>query len=175
MKNVVIRKEREEDYKQMASLHNNVFGHTVESELISALRCEACFDRDLSLVAEVEDEIVGHILFTPVSIENTFESFQAIVLAPLAVDRKYQGEGIGSKLIQMGLEIVKEKGFKLVLVSGHAYYDKFGFQITKQILRPNPIKGKHIRVLELEKGASKNITGVIKYPKAFKPTILEWY
>jgi predicted N-acetyltransferase YhbS len=174
MENIVIRKERKEDYEQISAVHIGVFRHTLEAELISNLRLENCFDADLSLVAEVENKIAGHILFTPVSIENTFESFPAVILAPLAVDKNYQGCGIGAKLIQKGIDIIKDKGFKLVLVSGHVYYDRFGFKITNQIFRPNPVKGKNIRVLELEQGASENVKGVIKYPKAFKPTISEW-
>ena len=174
MEEILVRKEREADYEKIDTIPTKTFGHAVEAELISALRRENGYDSDLSLVAEVGNEVVGHILFTPVTVENTFEAFKAVILAPLAIDDNYQGKGIGGKLIQAGIEIVKLKGFKIVLVSGHSYYDKFGFQITKQIMRPNPVRGKHIRVLELEKGASENVIGVIKYPKAFKPTISEW-
>ena len=125
-------------------------------------------------MAEINGNIVGHILFSRVSIENSYESYPALILAPLAVDSQYRGVGIGSKLVQTGIDIARAKGFKLMLVSGHSYYDKFGFQCTKQIFRPNPVQGKHIRVLELEKGAAQGVMGVIKYLNAFKPSISEW-
>ena len=169
-----IRSERKEDYEQIALLHIRTFSHDLEADLIANLRAESHYDSDLSLVAEVNGKIVGHILFTPVSIENTYECYQAIILAPLSVDSQYRSMGIGSKLIQKGITVAKAKGFKLMLVSGHPYYDKFGFQCTKQIFRPNPVRGKHIRVLELEEGAGQGVMGVIKYPNAFKPSISEW-
>lgn len=170
----IIRSEKKEDYEQITLIHIRAFGHDLEANIIANVRAESHYDKDLSLVAEVNGKIVGHILFTPVSIENTYESHSALMLAPLAVDSWYRGMGIGSKLIQKGIDVAKVKGFKLMLVSGHSYYDKFGFQCTKQIFRPNPVRGKHIRVLELEEGAKKDVMGVIKYPNAFKPSISEW-
>ncbi len=170
----VIRSEEKEDYEQIALIHIRAFGHDLEASIIANIRSESHYDKDLSLVAECNGKIVGHILFTPVSVENTYESYQSIILAPLAVDSAYRGMGIGSKLIQRGIELAKAKGFKFMLVSGHSYYDKFGFQRTKQIFRPNPVKGKHIRVLELVEGATQGVMGVIKYPNAFKPSISEW-
>lgn len=170
----IIRSEKKEDYEQIALIHIGAFRHDLEANIIENLRKDSHYDKDLSLVAEMNGKIVGHILFSRISIENSYESYQAVVLAPLAVDNQYRGIGIGSKLVQAGIEVAKAKGFKLMLVSGHSYYDKFGFQCTKQIFRPNPVLEKHIRVLELEEGAGQGVVGVIKYPKAFKPSISEW-
>ena len=171
---LVIRSEEKEDYGQIALIHIRAFGHDLEANVIENVRKEKNYDKDLSLVAEMNGNIVGHVLFSRVSIENSYESYQALILAPLAVDSQYRGVGIGSKLVQTGIDIARAKGFKLMLVSGHSYYDKFGFKCTKRIFRPNPVLEKHIRVLELEEGAEQGVAGVIKYPKAFKPSISEW-
>jgi len=80
------------------------------------------------LVAEVEGQIVGHILFSPVTVEPGNSHFDAITLAPIAILPEHQRKGIGSQLVKAGLEECRILGHDLVFVVGHPeYYPRFGF------------------------------------------------
>lgn len=174
---VVIRSERPEDYEVISQIHDSAFGHDWESKLILSLREEEGFDKELSLVAEVDGKVVGHILFNHVTIESPVSSHKAVILAPLAVFKEYRNLKAGTKLVEEGIRIAKERGEKIMLVYGHLFYERFGFVTAhdRGIFRPNPMKNEVVRLLELEPGAADGVMGVIKYPKSFRPLIEEWY
>ena len=92
----------------------------MEANLVDALRGRVAFT--LSLVAVEDDRIVGHILSTPVTIESGSASRTALALGPMAVLPAYQNRGIGSQLVEAGLESCKEAGHHLVFVLGHPNY-----------------------------------------------------
>ncbi|MBU2623130.1 MAG: N-acetyltransferase, partial [Proteobacteria bacterium] len=103
------------------------FEQPVEADIVDKLR-QACPDF-ISLVAEDGKIIVGHILFTPVVIEESERKLQGMGLAPMAVMPERQRQGIGTKLIKRGLELLKEQGCPFVVVLGHPeYYPRFGFE-----------------------------------------------
>jgi putative acetyltransferase len=101
------------------------------SELVSALLADATARPVISLVAEVDGHVIGHILFTGARLEGSFENPFAAILAPLSVHPEHQGRGVGGRLIREGLKEVKAAGCDLVFVLGHpTYYPKHGFVIA---------------------------------------------
>lgn len=109
------------------SFANSDLGHNGEAELIERLRAE-CADH-LSLVACLDSEIVGHILFTPVSIRTQQHEIHGMGLAPLSVTPPHQKTGIGSLLVRNGLDRLYVDHCPFVVVLGHPdYYSQFGFQ-----------------------------------------------
>ena len=123
---ISIRRERPADIAAIRAVNEAAFEESAEADIVDALR-DACPDL-LSLVAETDGEIVGHILFSPVTIEDGPQSRQGMGLAPMAVTPNHQRQGIGSKLVEAGLEILREQGRPFVIVLGHPeFYPRFGF------------------------------------------------
>jgi len=128
-----IHKETPEDYNRVIELTEKAFetleisDHN-EGKLVDKLRKAPTFVEELSLVAKLNGKVVGHILFTPIVIENGEQKFQSLVLAPVSVLPEYQKQGIGGKLIIAGHQKAKELGFQSVILTGHPeYYPRFGY------------------------------------------------
>ena len=174
---MIIRSEEEKDYKIIGKIHTLAFGHDLEAKLIEDLRSDEKFDKDLSLVAEENGNVIGHILFSHITIETPVSSKEAVILAPLAVLKDYRNKKAGTELVLEGIKRTKERGYKIMLVYGHTFYERFGFKLAHEnhIFRPNPMPGEIVRILEMEKGAACGVSGVIKYPGAFKPLVNQWY
>ena len=125
--NITIRKEEENDYKKVYEVNWLAFQQENESKLIEKIRNGENFVPELSLVAEIDDDIVGHILFSRIKIVG-YSIFESLALAPMAVIPEFQKQGIGAELIKKGIEKAKELGFYSIIVLGHKkYYPKFGF------------------------------------------------
>jgi putative acetyltransferase len=128
---LTIRRECSGDEDAIRDLTAQAFagcelGHHGEAELIDRLRA-SCADM-FSLVAEIDDQLVGHILFTPVVIECGKQQWHGMGLGPMSVLPAYQSQRIGSRLIDAGLAGLRETGVPFVVVLGHpTYYPKFGF------------------------------------------------
>lgn len=121
-----IRHEKQEDIALVASVHQQAFKRDAEAKLADKLR-KACPDY-LSLVADDNGTIVGHIMFTPVLIQND-KTIQGMGLAPMAVLPARQYQGIGTLLVKTGLQILDRKDCPFIIVLGHpGYYARFGFQ-----------------------------------------------
>ena len=127
---IILRTEKPEDYEEVVELTELAFkdmpfsSHT-EGELVRKLRKGSNFIQELSLVAELEDRIIGHILFTKINIADGEKLHGTLTLAPVSVHPEFQRKGIGSKLIKEGLERAKKLGFTSVIVVGHPeYYPK---------------------------------------------------
>lgn len=173
--NLVIKQEeineREivEDVVRKAFL-NAEFSDKSEHILVKKLRESKEFISELSLVAKVEDSVIGHILYTKIHIYEGDKRYESLALAPLSVLPEYQNMGVGSKLIKSSIEIAKRLGYTSVVVLGHEhYYSKFGFKPSYlfDIKAPFDVPKEAYMVLELEEGALKNISGVVEYSKAF--------
>ena len=169
------RSERKEDAACIRLIHTTAFGHDWEANLIEELRQENLLDPALSLLGLVNGEVAAHILFTPVSIHNSVRKLPVMLLAPLAVLPQYQGIGVGSLLVREGLRLCKERGLKIVLVYGEAYYARFGFRPAREfnVFRPIVETGDHFWLLELVPEAAVNASGVIEYPKPFYPLVFQ--
>lgn len=102
------------------------FGHNGEAGLVEKLRSQNA--ATISLVAEVSDQIVGHILFSPATIDLKDHCSKGLGLAPVSVLPEFQRRGIGAKLVERGLEVAAPSDCEFVIVLGHPeYYPKFGF------------------------------------------------
>ena len=123
---VHIRGERTEDFEGVRRVKEAAFGQPVEADLIDALRANGA--ATVSLVAKVKDQIVGHLLISPVAVQGA-ANLKAVGLGPMAVLPEHQRRGIGSLLIKEGLEYCRRAGIQAVVVLGHPeYYPRFGFR-----------------------------------------------
>ena len=168
---IIIRQETKNDFRAVYSLTKSAFGQVNESELIEALRKSHTFVPELSLVAIIDSQIVGHILFTKIIISDPagFEN-SSLSLAPLSVDPRFQRQGIGGQLIRFGLNKAKELGYKSVIVLGHEhYYPKFGFSPSSKwdIKAPYDVPENAFMGIELVENGLMNARGTVQYPKEF--------
>lgn len=123
---IKIRREETKDIEQVREIVRAAFPTDAESKLVDALRANG--KAVISLVAVDGDQVLGHILFSPVSTSPPSEA-NGIGLAPVAVHQAVQSQGIGSELIREGLRLCKEPGFDYCVVLGDPkYYQRFGFQ-----------------------------------------------
>ncbi|MDR2948138.1 MAG: N-acetyltransferase [Prevotella sp.] len=172
MKNKVIeiRKETINDYPSVYAVNSAAFNRKDEARLTDRLRLSNAFVPELSLVATIEDKIIGAILFTEIYIVDTDKEVVSLSLAPIAVVPDQQNKGIGSQLIQYGLDKAKELGYKSVIVLGHKdYYPRFGFKPAKKwsIKAPFNIPDDAFMALELVEDSLNNVKGMVRYAKEF--------
>ena len=161
---VHIRPEGIADIEAIRRVNEAAFGQPDEARLVDALREQAT--PFLSRVAEEEGAIVGHICFTPVEIgEATIAG-----LAPMAVSPARQHQGIGSRLVEAGLEECRRAGFGAVVVLGHPeYYPRFGFAPASRygVRSEYDVPDDVFMLLELVPGAAAPLKGVARYHAAF--------
>jgi putative acetyltransferase len=124
---ITIREEQPGDIKIIRDVNKRAFGQRQEADLVDKLR-QNCDDL-LSLVALMQNQVVGHILFTPVMVESEDNIVKGMALAPMAVLPEYQRQGIGSELVRAGIEKLKKRQCPFIIVLGHAeYYPRLGFE-----------------------------------------------
>ncbi len=165
---MLIRMEGADDYPGVYKVNAAAFTTTAEAELVEVLRKDA--KPIISLVAEDEGVITGHILFTPVRLEGR-EELKIMGLGPMAVLPGWQGKGIGSALVREGLEKCKEIGYGSVVVLGHTwFYPKFGFRpsVLYAIRCEYDVPEEAFMVLETRPGYLEGGEGTIRYHPAFK-------
>ena len=122
------------------------------------------------MVAIKNNEIVGHIAFSPVTIESDQATVNAVGLAPMAVSPEFQRSGIGSQLVEEGLNRIRTAGHDLVVVLGHPeYYPRFGFVPAKKygIRWEHDVPEEAFMIKELREGALKEVRGTVKYRPEF--------
>jgi len=127
---IKIRSETIADYAAIARVNARAFDpHVSVPFLIDLHRHRTRFDPDLSLVAEVDGQVIGHVLFSPQTIRLLGQSIDVVNLSPLAVDPEYQRQGIGGMLVREGHAVAKAKGYLLSFLIGHPpYYPRFGYR-----------------------------------------------
>jgi putative acetyltransferase len=122
----IIRPEEEKDIQQVREIVRTAFPTDAESKLVDALRANG--KAIVSLVAISGDEVLGHILFSPVSTTPPGNA-KGIGLAPVAVKPAFQSQGVGSQLCREGVRLCKELGYDYAVVLGSPeYYSRFGFR-----------------------------------------------
>jgi len=127
---VNVRDESSEERGAIRSIHEAAFGRPDEADLVGRLHDEGVVLA--SLVAELEERMVGHILFSRMWIETDTGIVSAVALAPLAVLPEQQRQGIGGRLIWHGVHRLRGRGEQTVIVVGHPdYYPRFGFSTDK--------------------------------------------
>ncbi|MEG4582146.1 N-acetyltransferase [Microcoleus sp. MON1_C5] len=163
-----IRTEKPEDLEAVRQVNIAAFGRENEANLVDRLRG---ISSTFSFVALPSDRIVGHILFSPVVVEGKCSSNLSILgLAPVAVLPEYQRQGIGTLLIQQGLEECRRSGFHAVVVLGHPdFYSRFGFipASRKSLKCEYDVPDEAFMVLELESGTLEDCSGTVKYRSEF--------
>jgi putative acetyltransferase len=166
---VCIRIENTESVDERASIravNAAAFGGTDEADLVDKLRGDG--HALISLVAELEGSIVGHIMFSRMWIKASPALVSAVALAPMAVLPRQQRKGIGSLLIQRGLQLLRRRGERIVIVVGHPdYYPRFGFSSNKAKLLESPFPSEAFMAMELSDGALDGICGSVVYPSVF--------
>jgi putative acetyltransferase len=166
-----IRPEIPADIPAIYAVNQLAFdGREAEPRLVDDLRLSDSFIPELSLVAEVDGRVVGHILFSRIHILTESGPLPGLSLAPMAVLPRYQNRGIGSALVQHGLSECRRLGHGIVIVLGHpGYYPRFGFSaaLAKALEGPYGDVGEAWMALELVPGALDGVRGVVVYPPAF--------
>jgi putative acetyltransferase len=166
---VVIRERTAVDDAAIRRLNDDAFGGPSESRLIEDLRLAGL--AAVELVAVENDVIVGHILFSVLSVTMEREVVRALALAPMAVRPDRQRSGIGSALVRAGLGMARGRDWQAVIVLGHkGYYPRFGFSAALARPLEAPFSGEAFMALELTPGALHGKAGRVTYPPAFAVT-----
>lgn len=164
--NVRIRLEQPDDMLAVRETNEAAFVTPAEGRLVDRLRSTSdC----ISLVATVGDRVVGHILFTPVTIEPA-ATVRVAGLAPMSVRPEHQRAGIGSRLVRAGLEECRQRGYAAVVLVGHPeFYPRFGFVPghTKGLQCEFPVADEAFMALELSAGALAGAAGLVRYRPEF--------
>ena len=125
---VVFRRERSHEVAVVDTMVIETFGRENLRGLLRDLRASDAWIDGLSFVAELDGEVVGHVLFTRSRLDAPRRLVDVLVLSPLAVRADVQGRGIGSDLVRYGLEHVRSRPEPAVFLEGSPrYYPRFGF------------------------------------------------
>lgn len=166
---IYVRAEETADIPAIYHVNEAAFGQPDEANLVDALRRQTGVVA--SLVAVYRKKIVGHILFSPMTVYELIEQpVRLVALGPMAVHPDYQGLGIGSQLVQAGIDQCRQAGYGLIIVLGHPwFYPRFGFTPAA----PHGIRAQWnvadevFMVKELQNGALAQVKGVVRYRPEF--------
>jgi putative acetyltransferase len=165
---MIIRPETIEDKEAVRYVNEQAFSRAGEADLIEVLHAKNKVV--LSLVAVRDDQVVGHILFSPVKIEAEKTSYDAVGLGPMAILPEFQSRGIGSNLISSSFEALRRNNHYLVVVLGHPeFYPRFGFTpaSTFGIGCQFDVPDEAFMVAELSPDAAVGKSGIVIYASEF--------
>ena len=162
---ITIREENKNDLIKIREINDIAFNQSQEGEVVDKIR--ESDSKVLSLVAEIDNNIVGHIFYSDAIIEYNDEKIYAMGLAPMAVLPSYQKQGIGKLLINESLKILKKKDVPFIIVLGHEdYYPKFGFEIASKYnvkCQWDGVPDDAFMIMLIDKEITLKIQGVAKY------------
>ena len=170
---MIIRQEIPEDIRDIHALNEKAFGAPEEANIIDKLRdtCEGL----ISLVAIEMEKIVGHILFSPATIEGKHGVVKGMGLAPMAVLPEIQRQGIGSQLVKRGVEYLMKTPCPFIIVLGHPeFYPRFGFEIASQYgikCQWEGVPDEAFMILWLDKSMMNKVSGVGRYKEEFNKAV----
>ncbi len=172
---IAIRNERRGDEAQIYQVNLRAFGRMEEAELVNVLRDP--YPQRVSLVAELDKRIVGHVLFTPATIDDGERQVVGATLAPLAVLPEYQKTGIGSALMKAGLDAMRGAGEPFVVLVGHpAYYPRFGFERASKyglVCEYGQVPDDAFMIIVLDRQKMEGVKGTVRFPPEFAPFVPE--
>ncbi len=155
----MIRAETPADRAAVRAVVTSAFGRRDEADLVERLRADA--DVIISLAAEAEGEIIGHVMLSPMR-----APFRALGLAPVSVVPARQGSGVGAALIAEAIRLARDAGYAAIFVLGDpGYYGRFGFDVAAARGFASVYAGDHFAVLAFEPLTAKN--GAVDYAPAF--------
>ncbi|ENW03934.1 GNAT family N-acetyltransferase [Acinetobacter beijerinckii] len=166
--NIQIRNEQNTDIQAIFDLTQKAFNdleHSSHTEqfIVNALRESK--QLTLSLVAEINNQVVGHIAFSPVRISDETTGWYG--LGPVSVLPEFQGKGIGSKLIRSALEALKDlDALGCVLLGDPNYYGKFGFKADARLILEG-VPAEYFQILPFTDDIP---SGTVVYDDAFNAT-----
>jgi putative acetyltransferase len=161
---IEIREERSDDIAAVRDLNRRAFGQDQEANIVDALRANGA--ALLSLVATVDDRVVGHIMYSPLSVGDV----NGAALGPMAVLPEHQRQGIGSKLVEAGNRKLKDAGCPFIIVVGHAYYyPRFGFRPASEhgIKCEWDVPNDVFMLLFLDEAKMQGVSGLARYRHQF--------
>lgn len=172
---MTIRQETSKDYEKVFNLIKSAFKDAdfadyTEQFLVERLRKSDAFIPELSMVAEIEGEVVGHILLTKIKIKNEWTMFDSLALAPVSVLPRFQGKGIGGQLILESHKKAKALGYESIVLLGHEkYYPRFGYEQADKygIELPFEVPKENCMVIALVENGLAGVRGMVAYPKEF--------
>lgn len=153
-----------------AAFRDQPYSDGDEPRLVDRLRGSTAYLPELALVAELDGEVVGHILFTRAAIVGPDRSWETLTLAPVSVAPEHQQQGIGGQLIRAGIEIARGLGYDSINVLGHAhYYPRFGFVPAARygVRCAYDVPDDAFMIQELRPGALNGVSGVVQYAPEF--------
>ena len=165
---VAIRLEQPVDLPAIRTVNLAAFAKAAEANLVDVLRANG--KATLSLVAVQDNQVVGHILFSPATMDSNDAHCRVLALGPMAVLPGRQGQGIGSLLVRAGLDHCKQAGVGCIVVLGHpTFYPRFGFKTASQfgIGCEYDVPAKYFMVAEFTDGALSSISGIARYEPEF--------
>ncbi|MCD8486573.1 MAG: N-acetyltransferase [Desertifilum sp.] len=166
-----VQAETPDDLSAIRQVISDAFCQPQEANLVETIRHSDNFIPALSLVAKQEGRVVGYLLFSAIAIVAETQVYRALALAPLTVQPKWQKQGIGTRLLQYGLERCQNFDYPVVIVLGHPeFYSRFGFQTASQfkIYPPFEVPDEAFRVRENQPGSLHFICGKVQYPRYFE-------
>jgi putative acetyltransferase len=169
---LVIRNEAPRDIGQVRAINVAAFEQPDEADLVDALR--AGCPEVLSLVAELDGRVVGHILFSPVTLPAGDRTLQGMGLAPMAVLPEHQRDGVGARLVEEGIARLEQSGCPFVIVLGHpGYYPRFGFEraSTHGIECQWPVPDEAFMIRILDAAGMADAAGVARYRPEFEAVV----
>ncbi len=155
MTDIIIRQETTADAAAINIVNISAFEGEAEAKLVTALRQSRSFIPDLSLVADIDGRVVGHILLSRIHLKHSANETDALALAPVAVVPSQSHRGIGSALVRAAITKATSLGESAIIVVGHPpFYTRFNFDsVTRWKLQHSlPVPTEAIQALELQKG-----------------------
>jgi len=162
---IEIREERPGDVAAIRDVNKRAFGQDQEGKIVDALRSNGA--ALLSLVATLDDRVVGHIMYSPISVAR---KIMGAALGPVAVLPEHQRQGIGSKLVEAGNRKIKDQGCPFIIVLGHSnYYPRFGFMPASNhgIKCEWEVPEDVFMLLVLDQEKMQGVSGLAKYRHEF--------
>ena len=168
---VSLRGEVPADYDAIHELVRLAFNDEATPELVRRIRASANYLPELSLVADIAGEVVGHVMFSHLELDDGATDHRVLTLSPVSVLPPAQRQGVGSALIRAGIQRADEQGEPLIVLEGSpAFYPRFGFEpakvygITIHLPSWAPDEAAMVHVLSRYR---PEIRGAVRYPPAF--------